>query len=605
MLFLPVLLVLTQPTEVKLTLRPSQLLCEEAVADVKTLVDEQALAGDPATGKTGKPQTEFFPGWHAPWRYPVHVTIDLGTEHTVTRLFLYNNTGTSEIGVAAGKPFAWSTEKNLTRDKYQDWCELRLDTKTRYLRLTIPKPTALQELVVYGTPTPSLGNRSSAALTPHKPKVSFDQFVGTNAFIDDPLDKITGVAGFVREYHSWAWDTENLDRKTRFNPSAAAGGNSWFFDDYYKKLSTAGVTVVPAIQGNIAGQTFNDKPDLKTHAAHLFQFAARYGSKKVADSALSLAPGQPRVSGLGTLRYLENWNEPDKTWEGRSGWFTPFELAAMCAADEDAIHRADPKMPLVLGGLAGLSLDYLTAMQHWAEFNRGGRFPASVINLHHYCTDGGEQGFGKTGISPEADNLRGKLAAVAKWRDTNAPHCELWLTEFGWDTDPRSPIHCPTIKSMDAQIVQAAWLVRAYLLLAAAGVDRAAMFMLRDVNSTGGGVFETCGLVTQKGEWKPKPSWFWVATLKNRLAGYRFIGDLPTGRADVLALRFSNGSQDALALWCPTAEDKTVKGFKLPVNVSKATAVHFTTGSTTGAATALVNLTLDISEKPTLVFLRK
>lgn len=599
MLFLPALVALAQPTEAKLTLLPSQLLCEEAVADVKTLVDEQAV------GIEGKPKTEFFPGWHAPWRYPVHITVDLGAEHNVTRLLLYNDTGTSEIGVAAGKPFAWSAEKDLVRDKYQGWCELRVNTKTRYLRLTLPKPTALQELVVYGTPLPSLGNRSSAVPSPRKARVNFELFVGTNAFIDDPLDKITGVAGFVREYHSWAWDTEDPDRQTRFNPSAAAGGNSWFFDDYYQNLASAGVTVVPALQGNIAGQTFNDKPDLKAHAAHLFQFVARYGSKKVADSALSLAPGQPRVSGLGTLRYLENWNEPDKTWEGRGGWFTPFELAAMCAADEDAVHMADPSMPLVLGGLAGLSLDYLTAMQHWAEFNRGGRFPAGVINLHHYCTDGGEQGFGKTGISPEADDLRGKLEAVAKWRDTNAPHCELWLTEFGWDTDPRSPIHCPAIKSMDAQTVQAAWLVRAYLLLSAAGVDRAAMFMLRDVNSTGGGVFETCGMVTQKGEWKPKPSWFWVATLKNRLKGYRFVGDFPTGNPDVMALRFSNGKQDALALWCPTAEDKTVSSFKLPVKASKAMAVRFATGSTTGAEAPLENLTLNVSEKPTLVFLTK
>ena len=599
MLFLPALLTLIQPAETPLTLRPEQLLCEEAVADVATLVDEQAA------GIRGKPKSVFFPGWQNAWRYPVHVTIDLGAEHTVTRLFFYIETGGGELGFATGKPFAWLPETLAPRDGYQSWKEVKINARTRYLRVTLPKPVAVPEILIYGTPLPTAESIGSAVPDPRAPRVSFDQFVGINAFIDDPLESITGVAGFVREYHSWAWDTENPDRKTRFSPSAAAGGNAWFFDDYYKKLAAAGVTVVPAIQGNIAGQPFDAKPDLAAHAAHLFQIAARYGSRKVADKELTLAPGQPRVSGLGTLRYLENWNEPDKTWRDRAGWFTPFELAEMCAADEDAIHRADPAMPLVLGGLAGIGLDYLKAMQHWAQFKRGGRFPASVINLHHYCTDGGEQGFGKTGISPEADHLRGKLEAVAKWRDSNAPHCELWLTEFGWDTDPRSPIHCPAIKSMDAQTVQAAWLVRAYLLLSAAGVDRAAMFMLRDVNSTGGGVFETCGLVTQKGAWKPKPSWFWVATLKNRLKGYRFVGDLPTGRPDVLALRFSNGKQDTLALWCPTAEDKTVSGFKIPVKASKATAVRFTTGSTTGIAAPLPTLTLDVSEKPTLVFLTK
>ena len=65
------------------------------------------------------------------------------------------------------------------------------------------------------------------------------------------------------------------------------------------------------------------------------------------------------------------------------------------------------------------------------------------------------------------------------------------------------------------------------------------------------------------------------------------------------------GKQDALALWCPTADDKTVSGFKLPVKASKATVVRFATGSITGVEAPLANLTLDVSEKPTLVFLTR
>ena len=42
-----------------------------------------------------------------------------------------------------------------------------------------------------------------------------DQFVGTNAFIDDPLDKLAVPVGFVREYHSWQWDTEAPDHQVR------------------------------------------------------------------------------------------------------------------------------------------------------------------------------------------------------------------------------------------------------------------------------------------------------------------------------------------------------------------------------------------------------
>ena len=617
------------PAEVRIALTPSMLLCEEATADPGPLVDEQSLAGDPAAGKGGAPEKPYFPGWHAAWRYPVHVLIDLGRARRLTRLFFYIETGGGKVGFAHGKPFAWSAETLVERDGYKSWKAVPMEATTRYLRLTLPQPASVTELVVYGAPDTEPPAPPAPKIAP-RPRLSVDQLVGVNAFIDDPLDKMVPVSGVLREYHSWGWDTENPDRKTRFQPSGAAGGNAWFFDDYYAGLTRAGVLVMPAIQGNIAGKPFDDKPAPAAsaqdpagyidHARHLFQFAARYGRKKHPESALTLADGQPGRSGLGVIGAIEDWNEPDKTWRERAGWFTPFELAAMCSADYDGhrgalgpgvgVKAADSTLPFSIGGLAGIGIDYLRAMKLWADFRRDGSFPADILNVHHYCTDGGEQGFGKTGISPEADNLRGKMEALVRWRDTNLPKCELWLTEFGWDTDPRSPIHAPAVGKLSAHEVQAAWLTREILLLAAAGIDRATMFMLRDVDSKGGGVFETCGLVTQKGEWKPKPSLFWLATLKSRLKGFRFAGDVATGRADVTALRFTNGGRTVIALWCPTSEDKRVAGFRLPLPGARAaTVVRFANDSVAGivekAALAGGAASIDVTEAPALVFVEK
>ena len=112
------------------------------------------------------------------------------------------------------------------------------------------------------------------------------------------------------------------------------------------------------------------------------------------------------------------------------------------------------------------------------------------------------------------------------------------MTEFGYDTNPASPIHAPKLGGLSAEEVQGAWLLRSYLALAAARIDRAAMFMFRDVKSDGGGVFETSGMVTEKGHWKPKPSYYYTATLKRRLAGIRYAGDIPSGNKDVLIYRF-------------------------------------------------------------------
>src|SRR5262249_45222238 len=151
---------------------------------------------------------------------------------------------------------------------------------------------------------------------------------------------------------------------------------------------------------------------------------------------------------------------------------------------------------------------------------------------------------------------------------------EVWVTEFGYDTHPGSPLHAPAIGSLSAEVVQAAWLARSELLIAAAGIDRALMFMFRDVESTGAGGFATCGLVTQKGKWEPKPSWYFQAAMKRHLAGMTWEADVPTGREGVLAMRLSGGGRTALAAWCATSEDRRERGVRLPLAGTRARLVE-------------------------------
>jgi hypothetical protein len=327
------------------------------------------------------------------------------------------------------------------------------------------------------------------------------------------------AVGFVREYHNWAWDAGDGSPTApafpkdlvAFNPSYAAGGNAWFFDDYYAKLKAAGITVSPAIQGSVSWLTPDgshkpmakdadaaDPRSYRAHADHMFQFAARYGSRKVADSKLKLAPNQARKSGLGLLRYFENANE----------------LAARSSADYDGhqkalgdtfgVKNADPQAQLVLGGLADLHLDYIKAIKFWADTNRGGDFPADVLDFHHYSNDIGGQGNSQVGISPEADKLKERLEKLVDYRNRYLPTKELWITEFGYDTHPASIQRAAAIGTTPAEEVQTNWLVRSYFLLAAAGVDKAAQYMLRDVDPNNATQYSTSGLVTQKGEWEPK-----------------------------------------------------------------------------------------------------
>ncbi|MGV3617281.1 MAG: hypothetical protein ACO1SV_18290 [Fimbriimonas sp.] len=630
---LPALLLLpfVAAPDTRIVLTPAMLLNETAQGDAIHLVDEQTAVGDPLAKAGIAPTKPFFPGW-TDWHYPVHVAIDLGATHRVTKLLLYNDTGENPLVLSTGTPFKWAAKK-ISLGGYRQWTEVPVDAETRWLRITLERPSNVQELVLYGQKT-GPDAKSAKPKGKRRSLPTMDELVGVNAFIDDPIDTIAAPSGIVREYHPWGWDQENGDRRRRFQPSAAAGGNSWFFDDYYAKLKAKGVVVAPVVwqspEGVVVPTTKSreakpivpsadseDPASYRLHANHLFQYAARYGSRKVDDRLLDLAPGQPRRSGLNLLRYLENWNEPDKGWEGREGRFNPYELAAMSSADYDGhlgkmgrtvgVKNADPNMRLVLGGLAGLNLEFIRAVKFWSDHHRGGHFPADVLNLHHYSSTGNEQGFqpNGNGISPEADRLREKMEAITDWRDAHLPDREVWLSEFGYDTNPASPLHAPALGRMSAEQVQAAWLVRAYLALAAARVDRAPMFMLRDVDSKGTGVFATCGIVREKGDWKPKPSWHHLVALRRHLKGMRFGAEVPSGRSDVRVYRFDGGRESVYAVWCPTSEDKRVTDFRLDVRGGKATVVQFADTDPNGISrpvpVAADGIRLDVSETPVLV----
>ncbi len=608
---------------------------ETGFGEAGKLVDEQALAGDPRAGHGGTPTTAWFPEWTA-WHYPARAFIDLGRSYHVSDVYLYDGEGAGRVTISAGRPFRWTPLLTDDLSHYSVWNAHPVSVVTRYLEVSLADAgTKAPELVLYGTP---VGPPEAMPMPLRHALPTMDRLIGVNAFIDDPLDRMT-VGGFVREYHDWNWDEG--DGKTypgyphnqnKWNPSYGAGG-AWDFDAYYARLQAAGVTVCPAIQGGVAwlragkpsdkpvpaGQSATAPASYAAHADHLFQYAARYGSSKVADTSLKLAPNQTRRSGLGLLRFYENWNEEDAWWGGREAYFQPEEFAAMCSADYDGdqgrmgrtvgVKNADPKAKLVMGGLAGLNLDYVRTMKAWADAYRGGSLPCDVLNFHHYSNSGGEQGKGQVGISPEADDLRGKAAALVDYCRRELPGKEVWVTEFGYDTNPSSPQRASAIGPYSQEEVQGQWLVRSFLALAAAGVDRAAMFMLRDVSPTDATQFSSSGLVTEKGKWEPKASWYYVHTLHDRLAGMRFAGEQPSGNAGVKVYRFRSaaGTGGAYVVWRPTGDGSTLPGYSLVLGgrATGATLITLVKGKPRGAAVPLPltagRVTLAVSERPVIV----
>jgi hypothetical protein len=476
-------------------------------------------------------------------------------------------------------------------------------------------------------------------------------FVGVDGFIGDPTDWLAAI-GNVREYHDWQWSEGNGSSTYPGYPdnqnSFSLFNGFWDWDAYFGGLKAKGVFGYPVFQGsvpwlNVAAvppvpkdASVSEPASYAAHADEMFQYAARYGSTKVADSLLKLASGQTRLSGLGFLQYIEDWNEEDAWWVLANGQpvFTPDVYAAMASADCDAdqgrmgktlgMKQADPSMKCVMGGLAGKGTpntvwetdieQYLDGVRAWAATHRSGDFPADVINVHYYSfgPDAAGTPNPRPAVSPEDDHVTEVMARLRTYRDANLPGKELWLTEFGYDTDPQSVLHAPALGMQSADTVQGQWLIRYYLSVMAAGFDRAFLFVSHDgcsgADASCPTQFETSGLTIGPGQTDMKPAYYFIATFRSRLSHLAWAGVVASGNPLVMIHKFKdpNSSKGAYVVWAPTSNATVVPGFVLPIgSATTATAVTLTDLSMIGTEAALAPavgaVTLEVSETPTIV----
>ncbi|PKP53346.1 MAG: hypothetical protein CVT92_04870 [Bacteroidetes bacterium HGW-Bacteroidetes-1] len=636
LLFLTLLAIQSSAQE-KILLNNEMLYNFSTKGDAGLLIDEQFIAGDPANNLGGEPNTVFSPGWiEAHLYYPAQIAIDLGVDHALSELWFFDTSDADSLFIYTGNPSQWILQEKIVLDTYNTWRSITLNTNSQFLMLSYKSPsTRIAEIVLYGT----------ANGVPPPPPVPVQHlqpvmnvFMGVNGFINDPISRFQCI-GSIREYHNWGWDEGNLDttypgypnNQYAWNPSWVSGpGWGFNFDEFYTEIKNHTLSANPALQGSAPYITdFNDsltqhKPlsqgenaedpfSYIEHADYMFQFAARYGHTAVDASLLKLKPDQEALSGLGLLYYLENWNEPDKWWFTRGGYFSPIEFATMCSADYDGhegalginngMKNADPHIKMVMGGLATLNLEYVRSMKIWSDYNRQNSFPADVLNFHHYSENG------LHGISPEEDSLKYKLKKIVDYRDQYLPGKEIWLSEFGYDTNPESVQASRPIDTTDGFEVQGQWILRSYLEAVASGIDRAHVFMLRDVNAPDPNKYNSSGLTGEI--WyghQPKKSWYYVYTMKNQLSNMTFQQEIPSGDPQVNVYQFRSENSDTLvyAVWCTTSENLVIDSFQLQIgqNVS-ATLITPVIGDTLGLHQPLPiengTVSFRVSERPVFV----
>lgn len=517
---------------------------------LKGLFDEGPMLLNSNLLPSQKPESRFHSSYQKLYT-PQDYLLILDAEFRIDSFYFYDGAGRDSFEIYIGSPGAWQSLAKLYTDSYEKWRKVNCKGSGPLLLLRFKGPQAeLGELLLYGEKISSAKQkiRSKKLRSP----IRLKEFIGINAFVDDPIEKVASVSSLVREYHNWDWHyPAELSKQELKSPPAhfaPAIAGPWDFDQYYSNMQKAGLKLYPCLQGSppwLQAQ-FDYKPigpglpaDAPTsyalHSAFVYNFVARYGSQKHDLPSLSLAKGQPVRSGLNLIQGIETWNEPDKWWRDRKGYFHPFEYAALLSADYDGhagalgphfgAKQADPNLPVIMGGLAGLDTNYIEGIRLWAAYRRPkGDFPADYLNFHHYSNDaGGQDDRAHYGVPPEDDSLRQRLENIVAYRNRVLPQQKIFLSEFGYDSNPKS-IQAPAPDDSLAVLeAQANFLVRSILLAHASGIDGAFIYMFRDVNAPNPNKYMSSGLTAEKwNQHRPKPAFYKMRSLMEILGEYVF-----------------------------------------------------------------------------------
>lgn len=592
--------------------------------------------------------------------------VDLEYMHYVSDVYVYFGT--------SGKPakVRWSkTAVDFMADD-ADWegcCEFTTSTgwkkvsvsnETRYIQIVFEDGSAPSEVLIYGYQCAegdqiTLADRQNPTMSDMMGMCGFVAGGGGNT----PIDSVI-CSTVLREYHNFGWSY----KLNEYYGKPAMFEGSWMcnFDYQYSSYTAAGLNVIPCIQWDLKTIQIANKVDENNmpvvvnnafvradfydrfnahtyfmYADSMFTIAARFGSNTSAELleiANKRTSDRTQVVGLGTIKWIELGNEPDGTWNGIHNYYSAYQYAALLSAGYDGhcgtlvsdvlegvnhfgVKTADPNVGVAMAGIAAADCNYVNAMCYWMKANRADGIAAfDAFNGHHYMTKMITLGNGKSsvGISPEEGNLKGVMSHFVNLRNKYYSDKEVWLTEFGWDTNQSyaTETSAHAYGEYTGRQVQAMWLTRAYLLLSSCGVDKATMYMCEDagIEEESIGKYGTCGVIgfekdeNGKTVEVKKDSYYYMYTLKNTLGDYRFVREIHAYEDNVLIYEYANDKgEKAYAAWCSTSDGTKVEKYQLAINSTGATLVEAVYGDIDGVQSRLTSdelgcVEINITENP-------
>ncbi|MEI8308283.1 MAG: hypothetical protein WCF99_14585 [Chloroflexales bacterium] len=354
-----------------------------------------------------------------------------------------------------------------------------------------------------------------------------------------------GVA-WAREEMSWG----NIERNGK-------GIWSWdLFDQRLGEAAQAGYGIVGMLLTTPAWATVSDCSQRMVRYASAGVYAADYwcppaNPQDFADyvravverydgDGINDAPGSPRVA------VWQIWNEPNawETWPG-----SPAEFASIWQAGYAAAKAADPTAIVTSPGLYIFDGQWRDGVGHgdglrflndvlaarpaiWASFD--------VLAVHPYMPDVAPDKPGLYG----SISLWGRLNMARLWLNSHTASYggsprPLWVSEIGWPTCTAAQSYCtvaaaPQLNAigLDALVgksedQQANYLVRAYAIAMALGVQHVSWFQLEDKFDGSAKNFwqEAAIFGTVSEGYRAKPAALAYATMVGVLAGgARFLG---------------------------------------------------------------------------------
>ena len=412
------------------------------------------------------------------------------------------------------------------------------------------------------------------------PKMIVSDYMGINtnvaAYDNKYLADLSKCVKWIREYHDWShYEAANNFYKWD-NYTKEPGGNSWPEHNLFmNQCKSLGISVLVDVLGtpswvgtsripNNSG-TGSNASDYMERLEFIGQLVARYGSKKIDVSLLETAD---KVTGLNFIKYYEDDNEPDYTWE--TPRWTAENYAKYCNAVHDGfgvqtdiehpllgIKSVDPDAKHVMAGMASSDTTYMNIVLKAS----GGRVPFDVLNVHWYCTDM------TNAYSPEHETYGYEKGYrnFFKWKNRVLPNHPVWITEFGWDTylaadKKHSYTYAPAPQ-------QANYILRAYMVLLKMGFEKSFLFMDADTDSKYTLQYATSGLLMDKAlKYAKKPSYYYLATMQNVLGKTSYSKAISfkevSGANEVYCLEFDNAatSEKVYVLWTRATNSKTDNG---------------------------------------------